>query len=138
MLIGQRRAIAFEETVKLPYIDQDLNLLVLDKTVREEISSGHDVFQLGNAGVNSRGFCSASPSAVANSRSGQACFCAANGTGCAWRNGSTNYFDVETLRALESTIEELTCYAIIITRDRFTLDRCRTRILAFYGTVQIE
>ena len=59
MIIGQRRAIAFEETVKVPYIDQYLNLLVLDKTVREEISSGHDLFQLGNAGVNSRGYCSA-------------------------------------------------------------------------------
>ena len=154
MIAGQLEpdsgAIALGNTVKLSYVDQDRDSLDADKTVWEEISGGHDVIQLGNAEVNSRGYCSAFNfrGGDQQKRTGMLSGGERNrvhlakllksGGNLLLLDEPTNDLDVETLRALESAIEEFAGCAIIISHDRFFLDRLCTHILAFEGDAQVE
>ena len=143
-------AIALGDTVKISYVDQDRDSLDADKTVWEEISGGHDVIQLGNAEVNSRGYCSAFNfrGGDQQKRTGMLSGGERNrvhlakllksGGNLLLLDEPTNDLDVETLRALESAIEEFAGCAIIISHDRFFLDRLCTHILAFEGDAQVE
>ncbi|RMD48619.1 MAG: energy-dependent translational throttle protein EttA [Alphaproteobacteria bacterium] len=154
MLTGQEQPdagrIEIGETVKLAYVDQSRDALDPNKTVWEEISGGDDVIRLGDVEVNSRAYCSAFNFRGADQQKkvGQLSGGERNRVHMAklLREGGnvllldepTNDLDVETLRALEDALEEFAGCAVVISHDRFFLDRLATHILAFEGEGHVE
>ena len=143
-------SIELGETAKLSYVDQDRDDLGADKTVWEEISGGHEVVVLGNAEMNSRAYCSAfnfrGPdqqkrigvlSGGERNRVHLAKLLKSGGN-LLLLDEPTNDLDIETLRALESAIEEFAGCIMVISHDRFFLDRLCTHILAFEGNAKVE
>jgi ATP-binding cassette ChvD family protein len=154
MLTGQEQpdagTIGYGDTVKLAYVDQSRDDLDGEKTVWEEISDGLDVIQLGDAEVNSRAYCGAfnfrGPdqqkkvkllSGGERNRVHMAKLLRSGGN-VLLLDEPTNDLDVETLRALEDAIEAFAGCAVIISHDRFFLDRLCTHILAFEGEAHVE
>jgi ATP-binding cassette ChvD family protein len=154
MLTGQeqpdRGRIDYGDTVKLAYVDQSRDALDGEKTVWEEISGGTDVLQLGDAEVNSRAYCGAfnfrGPdqqkkvkllSGGERNRVHMAKLLKSGGN-VLLLDEPTNDLDVETLRALEDAIEAFAGCAVIISHDRFFLDRLCTHILSFEGDAHVE
>ncbi len=154
MLTGQEQpdagSIEFGDTVKLAYVDQSRDALDANKTVWEEISDGLDVIQLGDAEVNSRAYVGAFNfkggdqqkkvgllSGGERNRVHMAKLLRAGGN-VLLLDEPTNDLDVETLQALEAALEDFAGCAVIISHDRFFLDRLCTHILAFEGEAHVE
>ncbi len=154
MLTGQEQpdsgSIEFGETVQLSYVDQSRDALNDNKTVWEEISEGDDVFMVGNTEVNSRAYCSRFNFRGGDQQKkiGQLSGGERNRVHLAktLRSGGnlllldepTNDLDVETLRALEEALLEFAGCAVVISHDRWFLDRIATHMLAFEGDSHVE
>jgi ATP-binding cassette ChvD family protein len=138
------------ETVKLGYVDQSRDSLDPDKTVWEEISGGTDVIHLGKRTVASRAYVGAFnfKGSDQQKRVGILSGGERNRVHLAKMLKSesnvilldepTNDLDVDTLRALEDALEEFAGCAVIISHDRWFLDRLATHILAFEGDSHVE
>lgn len=154
MLTGQETAdeghLSFGDTVELSYVDQSRDALDDKKTVWEEISDGQDIIKLGDAEMNSRAYVGAfnfkggdqqKPvnllSGGERNRVHMAKLLRAGGN-VLLLDEPTNDLDVETLRALEDALEDFAGCAVIISHDRFFLDRLCTHILAFEGEGHVE
>ena len=133
------------DTVKLACVDQDRDILKPDKTIWEVISGGSDMVKLGNIEVNSRAyvarfnFSGSDQQKKVNMISGGernrvhlACILK-EGANVLLLDEPTNDLDVNTMRALEEALEHFGGCAVIITHDRWFLDRIATHILAFEG-----
>ncbi|MGR3716981.1 MAG: energy-dependent translational throttle protein EttA [Thermohalobaculum sp.] len=154
MLTGQEEpdagAITFGDTVKLAYVDQSRDSLDGAKTVWQEISDGLDVIKLGQAEMNSRAYCGAFnfKGGDQQKKVGQLSGGERNRVHLAklLRSGGnvllldepTNDLDVETLRALEDALVNFAGCAVVISHDRFFLDRICTHMLAFEGDSRVE
>ncbi|MGC6476288.1 MAG: energy-dependent translational throttle protein EttA [Parvibaculales bacterium] len=143
-------ALKLGETVKLGYVDQSRDHLDDNKSVWEEISDGNDVIELGKREVNSRAYVGAF-----NFRGGDQqkkvgllsggernrvhlAKMLRSGANLLLLDEPTNDLDVETLRALEEGLEDFAGCAVIISHDRWFLDRLATHILAFEGDSHVE
>ena len=154
MLTGQEQpdggTITLGDTVKLAYVDQSRDALDANKTVWEEISEGLEVLELGDATMNSRAYCGAFnfKGGDQQKKVGLLSGGERNRVHLAklLRSGGnvlllvepTNDLDVETLQALEAALEDFAGCAVIISHDRFFLDRLCTHILAFEGDAHVE
>ncbi len=154
MITGQEKpdagAIEVGESVQLGYVDQSRDALHADKTVWEEVSGGNDVIYLGKREINSRGYCSAFnfKGADQQKKVGQLSGGERNrvhlakmlksGANVLLLDEPTNDLDVETLRALEEALTDFAGCAVIISHDRFFLDRIATHMLAFEGDSHVE
>jgi ATP-binding cassette ChvD family protein len=138
------------ESVQLGYVDQSRDSLDGKKTVWEEISGGLDQLQLGKREVNSRAYCAAFnfKGADQQKKVGQLSGGERNrvhlakmlksGANVLLLDEPTNDLDVDTLRALEEALEDFAGCAVIISHDRWFLDRIATHILAFEGDSHVE
>jgi sulfate-transporting ATPase len=138
------------DTVKLGYIDQSRDSLDDAKTVWEEISGGTDVIELGKITVKSRGYCSSfnfkgsdQQKKVGSLSGGERnrvhlAKMLKTGANVLLLDEPTNDLDVETLRALEDALLEFAGCAVVISHDRWFLDRIATHILAFEGDSHVE
>jgi ATP-binding cassette ChvD family protein len=138
------------ESVRLGYVDQSRDTLDGAKTVWEEISGGLDQLQLGKREVNSRAYCAAFnfKGADQQKKVGQLSGGERNrvhlakmlksGANVLLLDEPTNDLDVDTLRALEEALEDFAGCAVIISHDRWFLDRIATHILAFEGDSRVE
>jgi sulfate-transporting ATPase len=149
MITGQETpdsgTIRIGETVKLTYVDQSRDVLDPDKTIWEVISDGQDTIQLGNLQVNSRAyvarfnFSGTDQQKKVGTLSGgernrvHLARMLKEGANVLLLDEPTNDLDVNTLRALEEALEEFAGCAVIISHDRWFLDRVATHILAFEG-----
>ena len=149
MIVGQETADSgtfnVGETVKLAYVDQSRDTLDPDKTVWEEISGGEDVMELGNRRVNSRAFVGRFNFAGSDQQKKVGTLSGGernrvhlakmlkSGSNLLLLDEPTNDLDVNTLRALEEALESFGGSAVIISHDRWFLDRVATHILAFEG-----
>ena len=154
MLTGQETPdageISFGDTVDLAYVDQSRDALAGGRTVWEEVSDGRDVIRLGDVEMNSRAYCSAFnfKGGDQQKKVGQLSGGERNRVHLAKllrRGGNvllldepTNDLDVETLRALEDALVDFAGCAVVISHDRFFLDRICTHILAFEGEARVE
>ncbi|MBT0955913.1 energy-dependent translational throttle protein EttA [Alphaproteobacteria bacterium KMM 3653] len=154
MLTGQEQpdagTVSYGDTVQLSYVDQSRDALDPEATVWEEISDGGEVIELGDAQMNSRAYCSAFNfkggdqqkkvgllSGGERNRVHMAKLLKTGGN-VLLLDEPTNDLDVETLRALEDALEDFAGCAVIISHDRFFLDRLCTHILAFEGEAHVE
>jgi ATP-binding cassette ChvD family protein len=154
MLTGQDQpdggAVTFGDTVKLSYVDQSRDALDPGKTVWEEISGGAELIPLGDAEMNSRAYCGAFNfkggdqqkkvgllSGGERNRVHMAKLLKSGGN-VLLLDEPTNDLDVETLRALEDALVDFAGCAVVISHDRFFLDRICTHILAFEGEAHVE
>jgi len=138
------------ESVRLGYVDQSRDTLDGVKTVWEEISGGLDQLQPGKREVNSRAYCAAFnfKGADQQKKVGQLSGGERNrvhlakmlksGANVLLLDEPTNDLDVDTLRALEEALEDFAGCAVIISHDRWFLDRIATHILAFEGDSHVE
>ncbi|MFZ9502250.1 MAG: energy-dependent translational throttle protein EttA [Beijerinckiaceae bacterium] len=154
MITGQEKpdagAISIGESVQLGYVDQSRDALDDKKTVWEEISGGNDVIYLGKREINSRGYCSAFNFKGADQQKKVGMLSGGernrvhlakmlkSGANVLLLDEPTNDLDVETLRALEEALTEFAGCAVIISHDRFFLDRIATHMLAFEGDSHVE
>ena len=154
MLTGQEQPdngqIEYGDTVELSYVDQTRDALPDNKTVWEVISDGQDIIQLGDAEMNSRAYCSAfnfkggDQQKKVNLLSGgernrvHMARLLKSGGNVLLLDEPTNDLDVETLRALEDALVDFAGCAVVISHDRFFLDRICTHILAFEGDAHVE
>jgi ATP-binding cassette ChvD family protein len=137
------------ETVKLAYVDQSRDALDADKTIWEEISEGLDVVQLGTRQTNSRAYVARFNFSGADQQKkiGQLSGGERNrvhlakmlkeGANVLLLDEPTNDLDVNTMRALEEALENFAGCAIVISHDRWFLDRIATHILAFEGESKV-
>jgi len=137
-------------TVKLGYVDQSRETLGPNKTVWEELSGGLDIIKLGTREVSSRAYCASFnfKGADQQKRVGQLSGGERNRVNLAkmLKSGAnvllldepTNDLDVDTLRALEEALTEFAGCAVIISHDRWFLDRIATHMLAFEGDSHVE
>jgi len=154
MITGQETpdsgSIEFGDTVKLAYVDQSRDALDPDKTVWEEISDGLDVITLGEAEMNSRAYVGAFNfkggdqqkkvgllSGGERNRVHMAKLLREGGN-LLLLDEPSNDLDVETLRALEDALEDFAGCAMVISHDRWFMDRLCTHILAFEGDSHVE
>ncbi len=154
MLTGSEQpdsgALRVGDTAVMGYVDQSRDNLADEKTVWEEISGGNDILELGNREMNSRAYVGAF-----NFRGGDQqkkvgllsggernrvhlAKMLKSGANLLLLDEPTNDLDVETLRALEEGLEDFAGCAIIISHDRWFLDRIATHILAFEGDSHVE
>ena len=154
MLTGQldpdAGTIEYGDTVQLSYVDQSRDDLKADDTVWEAISGGAELIELGDAQVNSRAYCSSFNfkggdqqkkvgllSGGERNRVHMARLLKEGGN-VLLLDEPTNDLDVETLRALEDALVDFAGCAVVISHDRFFLDRICTHILAFEGDAHVE
>ena len=154
MLTGQEQpdegAVEYGDTVQLSYVDQSRDDLDPNANVWEAIADGLDVVQLGDVEVNGRAYCSAFNfkgatqqkkvsllSGGERNRVHMARLLRAGGN-VLLLDEPTNDLDVETLRALEDALVDFAGCAVVISHDRFFLDRICTHILAFEGDAHVE
>src|SRR5438445_13125364 len=138
------------ESVQLGYVDQSRDALDGSKNVWEEISRGQDIILLGKKEVNSRGYVSAfnfkggdQQKKVGSLSGGERnrvhlAKMLKTGANLLLLDEPTNDLDVDTLRALEEALEDFAGCAVIISHDRWFLDRIATHILAFEGESHVE
>jgi ATP-binding cassette ChvD family protein len=138
------------DSVQLGYVDQSRDALDGKKTVWEEISGGLDQLKLGKREINSRAYCAAFnfKGADQQKKVGQLSGGERNrvhlakmlksGANVLLLDEPTNDLDVDTLRALEEALEDFAGCAVIISHDRWFLDRIATHILAFEGESRVE
>ncbi|MBI2736975.1 MAG: energy-dependent translational throttle protein EttA [Rhodospirillales bacterium] len=137
-------------TVKLGYVDQSRETLDPNKSVWEELSGGLDIIKLGNREVSSRAYCGSFnfKGADQQKKVGQLSGGERNRVNLAkmLKSGAnvllldepTNDLDVDTLRALEEALVDFAGCAVIISHDRWFLDRIATHMLAFEGDSHVE
>jgi len=137
-------------TVKLGYVDQSRETLDPDKTVWEELSGGLDIIKLGNREISSRAYCGSFnfKGADQQKKVGQLSGGERNRVNLAkmLKSGAnvllldepTNDLDVDTLRALEEALVDFAGCAVVISHDRWFLDRIATHMLAFEGDSHVE
>jgi ATP-binding cassette ChvD family protein len=154
MIIGQEKAdggsFRVGETVKLGYIDQSRDSLAADKTVWQEISDGLDEMLLGKTKMPSRAYVASFnfKGSDQQKKVGQLSGGERNrvhlakmlksGANVLLLDEPTNDLDVDTLRALEEALETFAGCAVIISHDRWFLDRIATHILSFEGDSHVE
>jgi ATP-binding cassette ChvD family protein len=138
------------ESVHLGYVDQSRDALDGNKTVWEEISDGNELILLGKREVNSRGYCSSFNFKGADQQKKVGALSGGernrvhlakmlkSGANVLLLDEPTNDLDVDTLRALEEALEDFAGCAVIISHDRWFLDRIATHILAFEGDSHVE
>jgi len=143
-------SITVGESVHLGYVDQSRDALDGSKTVWEEISGGNELILLGKKEVNSRGYCSAFNFKGADQQKKVGSLSGGernrvhlakmlkSGANVLLLDEPTNDLDVDTLRALEEALEDFAGCAVIISHDRWFLDRIATHILAFEGDSHVE
>ena len=154
MITGQDKpdagSIKIGKSVQLGYVDQSRDALDGSKSVWEEISGGVDQIMLGRKEVNSRAYCSSFnfKGADQQKKVGQLSGGERNrvhlakmlksGANLLLLDEPTNDLDVDTLRALEEALEDFAGCAVIISHDRWFLDRIATHMLAFEGDSHVE
>ncbi len=154
LLTGQLQpdagSITYGDTVKLSYVDQSRDALDANKPVWEEISGGSEIIELGDAQMNSRAYCGAFNFKGSDQQKKVGLLSGGErnrvhmakllreGGNVLLLDEPTNDLDVETLRALEDALEDFAGCAVIISHDRFFLDRLCTHILAFEGEAHVE
>ena len=154
MITGQDKpdegTITVGESVHLGYVDQSRDALDGSKSVWEEISGGLDQLMLGKREVNSRGYCSAFNFKGADQQKKVGSLSGGernrvhlakmlkSGANVLLLDEPTNDLDVDTLRALEEALEDFAGCAVIISHDRWFLDRIATHMLAFEGDSHVE
>ena len=154
MLTGQEKpdegTVEYGDTVQLSYVDQSRDDLGDDETVWQAISGGSEIIALGDAEVNSRAYCSSFNfkggdqqkkvgllSGGERNRVHMARLLKEGGN-VLLLDEPTNDLDVETLRALEDALVDFAGCAVVISHDRFFLDRICTHMLAFEGDAHVE
>jgi ATP-binding cassette ChvD family protein len=153
MLVGREKPDAGElrigDTVKIAYVDQSRDTLDDSRTAWEEISDGLDNITVGNYTTSSRGYAArfnfkgADQQKLVGQLSGgernrvHLAKVLRNGGNVLLLDEPTNDLDVETLRALEQALLEFPGCAVVISHDRWFLDRVATHILAFEGESQV-
>jgi ATP-binding cassette ChvD family protein len=154
MIVGQEKPdsgrIDVGESVHLGYVDQSRDTLEANKTVWEEISGGTDQILLGKKEMNSRAYCGAFNFKGADQQKKVGALSGGernrvhlakmlkSGANVLLLDEPTNDLDVDTLRALEEALEDFAGCAVIISHDRWFLDRIATHILAFEGDSHVE
>jgi len=154
MIIGSEKpdsgSFKIGETVKLGYVDQSRDALDANKTVWEEISDGNDIIELGKREISSRSYVgsfnfkgSDQQKPVGKLSGGERnrvhlAKMLRNEANLLLLDEPTNDLDVETLGALEEGLENFAGCAVVISHDRFFLDRIATHILAFEGDSHVE
>jgi len=154
MLTGQEQpdsgSIEFGETVQLSYVDQSRDALDDNKTVYEEISGGDDIFMVGNIEINARAYCGRfnfkgndQQKFISQLSGGERnrvhlAKTLRSGGNLLLLDEPTNDLDVETLRALEEALLDFAGCAVVISHDRWFLDRIATHMLAFEGDSHVE
>ncbi len=154
MITGEEKPdagkITIGETVQLGYVNQSRDALNNDATVWQEISGGNDIIYLGKREINSRGYCSTfnfkggdQQKKVGQLSGGERnrvhlAKMLKSGANVLLLDEPTNDLDVDTLRALEEALEDYAGCAVIISHDRWFLDRIATHILAFEGDSHVE
>ena len=154
MLVGQEQpdggALKVGETVSIGYVDQSREALGANKTVWEEISGGEDEIVLGKKTINSRAFVSwfnfrgrdqqRKVGTLSGGERNRVHLAKLLQRGCnlLLLDEPTNDLDVDTLRALEEALLEFAGCAVVISHDRWFLDRIATHILAFEGDSHVE
>ncbi len=154
MITGQEKpdagTITIAESVRLGYVDQSRDALNANATVWEEISGGNDLILLGKREMNSRAYCAAfnfkggdQQKKVGQLSGGERnrvhlAKMLKSGANVLLLDEPTNDLDVETLRALEEALEDFAGCAVIISHDRWFLDRIATHMLAFEGESHVE
>ncbi len=154
MITGQEKpdegTITLGNTVQLSYVDQSRDALDPNKTAWEEISDGLEVITLGDMEMNSRAYAGAFNFKGTDQQKKVGLLSGGernrvhlakllrSGGNVLLLDEPTNDLDVETLQALESAIEDFAGCAVIISHDRFFLDRLCTHILAFEGDAHVE
>jgi energy-dependent translational throttle protein EttA len=153
MITGQEQpdggALKVGSTVEVSYVDQSRDTLDASKTVYEEISGGQDQLQFGKRSVNARAYCAGfnfrgadQQKRVGNLSGGERnrlhlAKLLKSGGNLLLLDEPTNDLDVDTLRALEEALLGFAGCAVVITHDRWFLDRVATHILAFEGNSEI-
>jgi len=154
MITDQEKAdagtIRLGETVKLAYVDQSRDVLTAGKSVWDEISGGQETVTLGTRPVNSRAYVARfnfhgpdQQKKVGNLSGGERnrvhlARMLKEGANVLLLDEPTNDLDVNTMRALEEALENFAGCAVIISHDRWFLDRIATHILAFEGDSHVE
>ncbi|WP_296578939.1 energy-dependent translational throttle protein EttA [Xanthobacter sp.] len=154
MITGQEKpdggSISIGDSVKLGYVDQSRDALDDKKTVWEEISEGNEVIYVGKKEIPSRAYCAAfnfkggdQQKKVGMLSGGERnrvhlAKVLQRGGNVLLLDEPTNDLDVDTLRALEEALEDYAGCAVIISHDRFFLDRIATHMLAFEGDSHVE
>ena len=154
MLTGQEQpdagTVTYGDTVQLSYVDQSRDDLADNDTVWEAITGGAEIIQLGDAQVNSRAYCSAFNFKGGDQQKKVSLLSGGErnrvhmarllkeGGNVLLLDEPTNDLDVETLRALEDALVDFAGCAVVISHDRFFLDRICTHILAFEGDAHVE
>ena len=154
MITGQDQPdagkITIGESVQLGYVDQSRDTLDDKKNVWEEISGGNDIIYLGKREINSRGYCSTFNFKGADQQKKVGMLSGGernrvhlakmlkSGANLLLLDEPTNDLDIETLRALEEALTDFAGCAVIISHDRFFLDRIATHMLAFEGDSHVE
>jgi ATP-binding cassette ChvD family protein len=154
MITGQEKPdkgdIKVGESVHLGYVDQSRDALDGKHTVWEEISGGNDIIHLGKKEMNSRAYCAAFNFKGADQQKKVGTLSGGernrvhlakmlkSGANVLLLDEPTNDLDVDTLRALEEALEDFAGCAVIISHDRWFLDRIATHILAFEGDSHVE
>ncbi|MBU4317407.1 MAG: energy-dependent translational throttle protein EttA [Proteobacteria bacterium] len=152
MIIGQEKPdqgeLRIGDTVKLSYVDQD-RALDMNKTIWEEITGGNEQVELGNKLVNSRAYVAKfnfsgddQQKKISTISGGQRnrvhlAKMLKEGSNVILLDEPTNDLDVNTLRALEEALENFGGCAVVISHDRWFLDRIATHILAFEGDSRV-
>jgi len=154
MITGQEEpdegSIKIGESVKLGYVDQSRDSLDANKTLYEEISGGNEVLYLGKREINARAYCGAFNFKGSDQQKKVGVLSGGernrvhlakilkSGSNVLLLDEPTNDLDVDTLRALEEALEDYAGCAVIISHDRWFLDRIATHILAFEGDSHVE
>ena len=154
MITGQEKpdngTIKIGESVHLGYVDQSRDSLDGKKTVWEEISEGNDMILLGKKEMNSRAYCASFNFKGADQQKKVGTLSGGernrvhlakmlrSGANLLLLDEPTNDLDVDTLRALEEALEDFAGCAVIISHDRWFLDRIATHILSFEGDSHLE
>jgi len=154
MIIGQEKpdkgTIKIGESVHFGYVDQSRDSLDGKKTVWEEITDGNDMILLGKKEMNSRAYCASFNFKGADQQKKVGTLSGGernrvhlakmlrSGANLLLLDEPTNDLDVETLRALEEALEDFAGCAVIISHDRWFLDRIATHILSFEGESHVE
>jgi len=153
IIVGKEKPDAGEviigDTVKLSYVDQSHEALLPDKTIYEIVSAGNDLLQVGNASVNARAYLSRfNFSGPDQQKKLGVCsggernrvhlaMTLKDGGNVLLLDEPTNDIDVNTLRALEEALENFAGCVLVISHDRWFIDRLATHILAFEDDAQV-
>ena len=154
MITGEEKpdggTLSIGESVQLGYVNQSRDALNPNKTLWEEISEGNDIIYLGKREINSRAYCSAFNFKGADQQKKVGMLSGGernrvhlakmlkSGANVLLLDEPTNDLDVDTLRALEEALLDFAGCAVVISHDRFFLDRIATHMLAFEGNSHVE